>query len=89
MSREKRPIGKLYGKDWNPFPPKWIVYETEKCYTLHLSRMNEEDESAVLSVKTSLPSQSRPETKVNLEIHLAVACPRDPDRFGTVACRQF
>lgn len=66
---ERRPVGKLYGKNWNAFAPTWIAYEAARCYTWQLGLLSEDDGSATLSVKTGLPYQSRPETKVNLKIH--------------------
>ena len=65
---EKRPTGKLIAKHWEPFAPTWIAYETDKCYTWHISPGDPEDEMVELSVKTGLPYQSRPETKVNIKV---------------------
>lgn len=66
---EEQAVGKLYNKTWQWFAPHWIAYETDKAYTWQLSRVNEEDGSAELVIKTGLPYHARPDTNLKLKIH--------------------
>ena len=66
---EKRPTGKLYKKHWEPFAPTWIAHESEKHYTWHLHPGDMEDNMSELLIKTGLPYQTRPETKMRLKIN--------------------
>ena len=66
---DRSPTGKLYRKHWEPFTPMWIAFESERHYTWRLYPGDPEDVMSELLIKTGLPYQSRPETKIRLKIN--------------------
>jgi len=66
---EKSPIGRLYNKNWEPFSPIWIAYESDKRHTWHLCPGAPEENLAELLIKTGLPNQTHPDTKMRLKVN--------------------
>ena len=66
----KAPIGKPYKKHWNPIAPIWVAYESEKRYTWAVRQPDLDGDLIELNIKSGLPHQTKPETKISLKLYL-------------------
>lgn len=66
----KVPIGKPYKKHWNPIAPTWVAYESEKRYTWAVRQPDLDGDLIELNIKSGLPHQTKPETKISLKLCL-------------------